>query len=74
MNLTELKFIIDEAVFAKEHSDDMTFAEILQNRIEAFVSKVEQVMGIPVDDLLPQDIIPQVLEDAANELNLCHSL
>lgn len=74
MTVNELRFIILEAVRAKENSTDGTFAEVLQTEIEALMSKVEQVMEKSIDALSANKKLPKEIEEAANKLNECHSL
>lgn len=74
MKVKDINLIILAAVAVKEKSDDPTFAEILQNQIEVFLSKIEQVMGKSIDALSANKKVPKEIEDAANKLNECHSL
>lgn len=74
MTVAEIKSIVLDAVHAKEHSDDETFAEVLQGEIHDFLSTFTQLMGKPIDDISDKKKVPKELEEAANKLTECHTV
>ena len=74
MTVKDIKNIVNEAVIAKENSEDASFAQILQNTVENFLSKVTNVMGKPIDKLSIHKKVPKEIEDAANELYSSHAI
>ena len=74
MTVKEVKNIVNEAASAKENSVDDSFADILQNKMEDFLSKVTNIMGKSIDELPVHKKVPKEIEDAANELHSCHAI
>lgn len=75
MTVLEIQQIVLDAVAVKEKSDDNSFASILQDRIESFLFKLEQTMGMTIDDFPDgEEKVPLNVEEMAVELRECYSL
>lgn len=75
MTVSEIQQIVLDAVAVKEKSDDNSFASILQDRIESFLFKLEQTMGMTIDDFPDgEEKVPLNVEEMAVELRECYSL
>jgi len=73
MNVKELKEAILLAVNAKEKSDDETFKQLLQKKIEDLLEKVKSLMGKDIDILPVSKKLPQELITLVYELRECYS-
>lgn len=74
MNIKRVKEIVVSACQAKESSDDPTFAEMLQKKIESFVSYIADAMGADIDHISASKQVPQEVALRAQELYECFAV